>query len=188
MGNRYQISTDDWLLPLANKTHEDTETVVIVGCGKDKLDRPAMAKDMYTSAFFGLKRKYAEAVGDSWLIVSALYDVIHPYAVIGPYNKELKTADAHKRGCFQASLCGFFKPEWFHQPGGHGSAKLWKPNAVRFLVIAGANYRKFLSGTAIGPLIINPVEGLGLFDQMTWLKENTRTAKTVKRTIYERVN
>jgi hypothetical protein len=64
----------------------DTATVVYVGCGAKKQASPAPARDLYTSAYFGKKREYAEAVGDSWAILSALYGSVDPTSRARPYD------------------------------------------------------------------------------------------------------
>ena len=64
----------------------DTATVVYVGCGATKQASPAPARDLYTSAYFDKKREYAEAVGDSWAILSALYGSVDPTSRARPYD------------------------------------------------------------------------------------------------------
>lgn len=52
--------------------------VVVVGCVATKLDRPAPAKDLYVSPLFARRRRYAEAIGDLWVIFSAKHGIVGP--------------------------------------------------------------------------------------------------------------
>jgi len=60
--------------------------VVLIGCVKGKLDRPAPARDLYISDLFALRRRYAEASGHPWGVLSALHGVLDPDRVIAPYD------------------------------------------------------------------------------------------------------
>jgi hypothetical protein len=65
---------------------ERTETTVFVGCGAEKQNSPAPARDLYTSSYFQKKCEYAETVGDSWAILSALYGSVAPKSRTRPYD------------------------------------------------------------------------------------------------------
>ena len=65
---------------------ERPETLVLVGCGAAKQATAVPARELYTSSYFGLKREYAETVGDSWAILSALYGAIEPDKPTAPYD------------------------------------------------------------------------------------------------------
>jgi hypothetical protein len=60
--------------------------MIVVGCGRSKLPRAAMAKELYTGSLFRMARRYAEASGEVWVILSAAHGVIAPETVIRPYN------------------------------------------------------------------------------------------------------
>ncbi len=76
--------------------------LVIIGCGKGKIwDKypdagPTMAKDAYTGSYFRANRRYAEAQGCDWMILSAKYGLIEPDFIIpGPYNVTFKDPSTH---------------------------------------------------------------------------------------------
>jgi hypothetical protein len=72
--------------------------IVLVSCVKDKLDRPAPAKDLYTSDLFRKERAYAERVGVSWFILSAEHGLVRPDELLSPYNLRLsETSTAYRR-------------------------------------------------------------------------------------------
>jgi len=70
-------------------------TFVLVGCGAAKADEPREARNLYTSNYFALKRRLAEALtawaGDhqtsAWAILSAEHGVI-------PITLDSPTTDA----------------------------------------------------------------------------------------------
>jgi hypothetical protein len=52
---------------------------------------PSAARDAYTSGFFSGNRRYAEAFGDEWVILSAKYGLIPPdFTIPEPYNVTFK--------------------------------------------------------------------------------------------------
>lgn len=62
--------------------------VILVQCTKTKRTQQAPAKQLYDpSAYFRKMRAYAELKGDEWYILSAKYGLVHPDAVISPYNE-----------------------------------------------------------------------------------------------------
>lgn len=61
--------------------------MIVVGCGKSKLDRPAPAAELYTGSLFRAARRYCEARGEPWVIVSGEHGLILPEQVIAPYDK-----------------------------------------------------------------------------------------------------
>lgn len=68
-------------------------TLVVIPCGKVKIWNsrpdagPTEAADVYRGAPFIVNRRYAEAFGDEWMILSAKYGFIAPTFVIeGPYE------------------------------------------------------------------------------------------------------
>lgn len=60
--------------------------VVLIGCVKSKGVQPAPAKDLYTSALFARRRRYAEESGAPWFIVSSRWGLVTPDEVIAPYD------------------------------------------------------------------------------------------------------
>ncbi|WDQ16786.1 DUF6884 domain-containing protein [Rhodopirellula sp. P2] len=73
-------------------------TLVIVPCGSSKvwsknpLAGPTIARDAYVGSPFKVNRRYAECVGDQWLILSAKHGFIAPDFVLpGPYEVTFKT-------------------------------------------------------------------------------------------------
>ena len=63
--------------------------IVLVGCVKTKLPSAAPADELYTSPLFRKRRRYAEATGRPWFILSALHGLVHPDLVLEPYDMYL---------------------------------------------------------------------------------------------------
>ncbi len=59
---------------------------VLVGCGATKREDACEARDLYTGPLFTASRRYAEASGLPWLILSAKHGIIRPDRVIAPYD------------------------------------------------------------------------------------------------------
>lgn len=96
------------------------KTIVLVGCGKQKLTHAASAKDMYTSNLFKAARAYAETFGDEWYIVSASHGVTRPDPTMAPYDITLSDMSIKERfewgkECADAImeiLAGIEEEEW----------------------------------------------------------------------------
>ncbi len=61
----------------------------LVSCVARKLPHPAPARELYTSPWFRKVRRYVEAQGWPWFILSAEYGLVSPEQVIEPYEKTL---------------------------------------------------------------------------------------------------
>ena len=62
---------------------------MLVGCVKTKLPTAAPADELYTSPLFRKRRRYAEATGQPWFILSALHGLVRPDQVLEPYDMYL---------------------------------------------------------------------------------------------------
>jgi hypothetical protein len=62
---------------------------VLLGCVSQKNASPMAAKDLYRSELFRRRRRYAEASGRPWWIVSAEYGLVDPDRVIAPYDTRI---------------------------------------------------------------------------------------------------
>ena len=54
-------------------------------------------KDLYTSSYFSLKRRYAEEIGDFWSILSAEHGLLPPTKEILPYETSIDDLDEDQR-------------------------------------------------------------------------------------------
>lgn len=124
--------------------------VVLVGCVKSKLDRPAPARELYTSALFRKQRAYAEATGVPWFVLSAEYGLVEPARVIEPYELHL------------ASTSRAYRTEWGRRVVDDLAAKLGGLGSLVIEIHAGAAYvealRDGLAGA--GATIVEPLAGL----------------------------
>lgn len=69
------------------------KTIVLVGCGKEKLNHRAKAKDLYTGDLFRKARAYAEQLGDEWGILSAKHFLLMPDQMVDSYDLCLNDLD-----------------------------------------------------------------------------------------------
>jgi hypothetical protein len=87
------------------------EKIIVVGCGQTKLDIDAPARDLYTGSLFVSQRRYAEASGCRWGILSAKHGFVLPDQVLAPYdvqlggNRDVRSAWAHRAA---VAFCGAF--------------------------------------------------------------------------------
>lgn len=147
------------------------KTIVLVGCGKEKLSRPAPAKDLYTGPLFRKARAYAERVGDDWRIISAKYGLLKPGEVIEPYDETVSGKPQKERRIWaivvrNAISCELLK--WEHDNG-----KNWRCEPVRFVCLAGEPYLECFDIDAADIrkfcVIEKPLEGMGIGKRLQFL-------------------
>ena len=68
---------------------KSTKPIVLVSCGKQKLDHSAQGKDLYISRRFRAARKFAETFGSNWFILSAKHGLVAPDQILDPYDQDL---------------------------------------------------------------------------------------------------
>lgn len=143
------------------------KTVVLVGCGKEKLDRAAKAKDLYTGQLFRKARTYAERIGDEWAILSAKHFLLSPEEVIKPYERRLQ-------GLHRDYLRQWV---WNTNWGIRSRWKTWK-NDVRFICLAGKDYAQAFESEMLDPAsrlkAEYPLAGLGIGSRLKWLSESLK--------------
>lgn len=108
------------------------KVLVVTGCTKEKLgfnkSTKAPAKQMYQGRLFKTVRKYSEAMGFDYVIISAKYGLIFPDKEIEGYEKVLRTKEdvENIRPMVEERLRPLLK------------------NYDRIVVIAGKRYREVL--------------------------------------------
>lgn len=63
--------------------------VILIGCGKTKLEGEHEARDLYTGSLFRAARRYAEGASTYWWIVSAKHGALCPFERITSYEMRL---------------------------------------------------------------------------------------------------
>ncbi|TSA79651.1 hypothetical protein FNU79_17605 [Deinococcus detaillensis] len=136
------------------------DTVVLVGCVKQKLARAVPAEQLYTSALFRKRARFAQMFGREWLILSALHGVIDPQHTTAPYDMTLKDMKKPERQLWAERV---FQQVMPHLPAGS-----------RVILLAGAKYSEFLGPKLqqAGFVIENPLANCcGLGTQQNWLAQ-----------------
>lgn len=168
--------------------------LVIVGCGAAKRDRELIpgklrvkrypAEDLYTSTYFQKKRDYAEVVGDSWMILSALHGLVPPDEKLKPYDVTIDDLDAERLDRL-AHQVGMTLIEWVSWELSEAS------DIEEIVVLAGKRYLEplrqrdvFQAGVDAPvsfPLQQNDLGGIG--EQMAWLNERVESHQREQTTL-----
>lgn len=142
------------------------KTVVVIGCGKSKLARPAAARDLYTGSLFRACRAYAERSGHPWVILSAEHFVLPPEVRVAPYeNRITRKAD----GSRWARVAVEHFAQWL------GGLRMGR--SVRVVCLAGASYADPFCAELYAQFGISceqPLRGLGLGQRLRWLAQSRR--------------
>ncbi len=64
----------------------DISDVLLIDRVKIKRDRPAPARELFTSPLFARRLAYAEAVGRPWFVLSAKHALVEPDELLTPYD------------------------------------------------------------------------------------------------------
>jgi len=136
---------------------EKVETVCLVSCVGSKRAEPAPARDLYQSDWFIKARRYVEAMGCPWFILSAKHGLISPDEVIPPYEQTLNTMGVSERR------------DWARMVQNQMDEQM--PNASHIVILAGKRYREFLKDylRRRADTVDVPMEHLGIGQQKSWL-------------------
>ena len=151
----------------------DSADLVLVGCVKQKLDRPAPAQDLYTSALFRKERAYAEASGAAWFVLSAKHGLVAPEAVLEPYDLGLSKTPRQYRRAWGARVIDQLKDQV-----GPLDGKVIE-------VHAGAAYCEPIRDQlrAAGAQVVEPLFGLTMGQRLAWYRESRLDASDAQRAL-----
>lgn len=146
---------------------EQRVLVVLVGCVKGKLDRPAPAQDLYTSTLFRLRRRYAEGhASDRWAILSALHGLVMPTEELAPYNWRLSDMRPRDRW------------SWAHRAADAVEHRFGQAGTLRVEIHAGEEYWRDLAQDLrlTGAEVVVPTRGMSIGRQQQWYAEQARVS------------
>ena len=134
----------------------------LVSCVGKKGKRPVPAKDLYRSTWFKLARAWVEREAAPWFILSAKHGLVHPDAVIAPYDETLNNMPVAARR------------DWAERVKFQMDATF--PDADEVVVFAGRRYREHIEGQLRRRFksVEVPMEGLRIGEQLRWLKHGPR--------------
>lgn len=129
--------------------------VVLIACGKRKLDRTSRAEDLYIGSLFKKSLEYAKLLNPNKIfILSAKHKLLHLDDIVDPYNLSLNTMRVNARR------------EWANEVFESLSREV-DINNTEFIVLAGVKYRQFLLNQVS---IQIPMEHMGIGNQLSWLQ------------------
>lgn len=136
-------------------------TVYLVSCVSKKRERACEARDLYVSELFRKARRYVEASGCPWFVLSAEHGLVAPGQVIAPYERTL-----NKMGVADRRL-------WAERVTAQLAETI--PDLSQVVFLAGERYREFLARLLAGrELIVSvPMQGLRIGEQLRWLEQHS---------------
>ncbi|MGI5164775.1 DUF6884 domain-containing protein [Spirillospora sp. CA-253888] len=135
--------------------------LVLVGCVKDKADRPVPVRDLYLGALWGYRRARAEGSGRPWFVLSGRWGLIHPDEVIAPYDTDLTVQPAAYRKAWGAFVVQRLR--LLHGPLAGRHVEIHAGKAYVEPARAGLE--------DLGATVSAPVAGLGLGESLAWYKQ-----------------
>jgi hypothetical protein len=136
-------------------------TVYLVSCVSKKQKEACCARDLYISDWFLKARRYADASGCSWFILSAEYGLVAPDRKIAPYERSLNTMPVADRRA------------WAERVSEQLAAKM--PRLTHVFLLAGLRYRRFLIQHLAdrGVTVSVPMDGLRIGEQLRWFEQHS---------------
>lgn len=61
--------------------------MILIQCVSSKANEELPAKELYQGQYFDAMRRYAEATGEEWRILSAKHGLVHPGETLAPYDE-----------------------------------------------------------------------------------------------------
>jgi hypothetical protein len=140
--------------------------VALVGCVKTKRAQPMPAKDLYASPLWERRRRYAEGAGVPWLILSAEHGVVHPDAVLAPYDRYL-TEQPHE-----------YRARWARRVVHQLRGRFGSLRGMVFELHAGNSYADPLEPLLRAELaeLRRPLAGLRQGEQLRWYDQRVDAA------------
>jgi hypothetical protein len=130
--------------------------IALLGCVSMKGIVPALARDLYVSPLWKLRRAYAERFSDRWFVLSAKHGLVLPDTVIAPYDLALTDLGWKQRNFWAQQIVWDLRE--------HGVTGATEQVEIH----AGVAYRKGVQET-LGAVC--PVSGLGIGQQFVWYKQ-----------------
>ncbi len=149
------------------------EPVYFVGCGKSKLDQPALARELYTGQLFQkslrLAEQMAEQNGGHVFILSAKHGLLDPEAVVAPYDVAISHLNPVQRRDWGIDVADTLAA-YLNVDGDPGLA------GREYAFLAG---RLYIDALEFGltevlsycPNIQTPMHGMGIGSRLQWLNE-----------------
>lgn len=134
--------------------------IYFVACVGKKASVAMPAKDLYQSEWFKKASAYAKSAGDQWYILSAKYGLVAPGDTIEPYDMTLNKMSKAERDNWAGQVMTQIEQEL-------------DETSDELYFLAGLNYREPLITWLVvdGWVTCVPMRGLGIGQQLKWLKE-----------------
>lgn len=135
------------------------QTTFLVSCVSIKGESAVPAAELYQSEWFKKARAYVEEQKAPWHILSAQHGVLDPEGEVSPYEETLNGMDMMERTRWAKEVAQELLRRY--------------PEPTRFVILAGRAYREHLQPLleATGHTCEVPMEGLGIGQQLAWLRE-----------------
>lgn len=138
--------------------------IALISCVKNKLDYPAMAKDLYQSLWFKKAKKFTEIYFNEWYILSAKHYLLNIETIISPYEYTLHAMDKKERFNWASKVY----------------SKILNLGAIgEITIFAGNRYKEYLFPMLIanGYKVLVPTKGMGIGKQLSWFNTQINSKK-----------
>ena len=142
--------------------------VFLISCVSQKLDRSAPAKNLYTSGWFRKAWAYClqrSGLGVEIYILSAKHGLLWSEDYVDPYEMSLLDMPANERKSWAAKVLRQLD-------------MMTTLNGLKIYILAGEKYREYMVPLLkeYGAIVKVPMAGLGIGEQLAYLKKSTNTS------------
>lgn len=145
----------------------------LVSCCKEKAATRSKARDLYTSQWFKLARRYVVMQACPWYILSAKWELLDPDRETFPYDFTLRDLTAKERSDWGGRIVFCLE----------ASIEQGLLDIDTIIILAGKMYRNALPLERLEDMGIKievPMRGLGIGQQKAWFANHLREAETSK--------
>jgi len=138
--------------------------ITLVSCVAARATTPCPGRDLYRSPWFRLARAYVKWGKCGWFILSARHGLLDPERRVAPYDLSLHDLSPDDRRGWASEVADRLRRV--------------APPPRKIEILAGLRYREFLLELlmALGYEVAVPMAGLGIGQQLKWLKGATQPA------------
>jgi hypothetical protein len=138
----------------------ESTRIYLVSCVSRKSITAAPSRELYVSPWFIAVRRYVEATGDPWYVLSAKYGLVGPMQLLAPYDETLNSMKIGERRSWASRVTT--------------QMDQFMPSVQTLVVFAGLRYREFLMDYLNRRWTVEvPMEGLRIGKQLQWLKNHS---------------
>lgn len=145
-----------------------TLRIALVSCCGKKLSRIASARLLYRSPLFQKSARWVELQGLEWFVISAEHGLIQPDALLGPYERPMRSVSAADRLAWNRNIARELQALTIARD----------VEQLHVTLLAGEAYAGWIPLVQPWCAVEQPLGGLEIGERLRWLTQATGAETT----------